>query len=132
MAGTVAQTHEKRGKIGVITLDWVADASDASVPDTELDEPIGGRILAIETNPGGTAPTDNYDVTLVDAEGHDVLEGAGVDRDTANTEKAAVVYSGTELHPVVSRSDVLTFNLDNNAVNSALGRVKIYYEGDHG
>jgi hypothetical protein len=35
---------------------------------------------------GAAAPTDNYDVTIVDENGVDVLAGLGADRDTANTE----------------------------------------------
>ena len=64
-----------------------------------------------------------------DAEGHDVLEGVGANRDTANTEKANVVYSGGVDHPPVAVSDVLTFKITNNSVNSAGIVAKIYYEG---
>lgn len=59
------------------------DAGEASASNlTELD----GEILGLETNPGSTAPTDNYDITITDSDGHDVLIGAGANRDTANTE----------------------------------------------
>jgi hypothetical protein len=47
---------------------------------------INGTILRVVTNPGATAPTDNYDVTLLDEDGIDVLAGQGADRDTANSE----------------------------------------------
>jgi len=127
MAGTVTQVHNEHGAIGVVTLTCIADAADGSYPDTALADRIGGRLLALETNPGTPAPTTLYDVTLVDADGHDVLEGVGANRHTTNTEKVAVVMSGTEIHPVIDESDTLTLNIDNNVVNSAVTVIKLYY-----
>ena len=129
MAGSVTQTHVKRGPVGVMTLTATADASDGSFPDTALATKISGRLLALETNPGAVAPTSDYDITLVDAEGHDALEGVGANRHTSNTEKASVVFSGTSVHPPVGKGDTLTLNIDNNSVNSAVVVLKIYYEG---
>lgn len=130
MAGTVTENHEKKGIVGVITLTCVGDASDGSFPNTALTIKISGKLLALETNPGTTQPTDNYDITLEDSDTHDVLEGVGANRDTANTEKAAIVYSGTAIHPPIAKSDTLTFKIANNSVNSAEVVAKIYYEGD--
>jgi hypothetical protein len=129
MAGTVTQTHTKRGPVGVVTLSWTADAADGSVPNTDLAVKISGKLLALETTPGATAPTDLYDITLTDSDGHDVLEGVGANRSATTTEKAAVVFSGTSVHPPVSAEDTLTFKLSGNSVNSATGTAKIYYEG---
>lgn len=130
MAGTVVLAHTKRGPVGVITLTITADAADGSVPDTPLTTKISGRLLALETNPGATAPTANYDLTLVDDDGHDVLEGVGANRHTSTTEKVSIVYSGTAVHPPVAKSDTLTLNVDGNSVNSAGIVAKLYYEGD--
>ena len=47
-----------------------------------------GEVLALYTDPGATAPTDNYDITVTDEEGYDVMQGAGANRDTANNETA--------------------------------------------
>ena len=127
MAGTITQELDRRGNVGVITLTATGDASNGSFPAVALIAKISGKLLAIETNPGSTAPTDNYDIALDDAEGHDVLEGAGANRDTANTEKAAVLLSS--LHPPVAKSDVLTFKITNNIVNSAIIVTKIYFDG---
>lgn len=127
MAGTTTLTsHKSFGTIRRLVVDWTADAADASVPSLAI-PPIEGRILALETNPGGTAPTDNYDITLNDAEGGDRLCGVGSNRDTANTELAAVVFSSTSVHPPVSIDEVLTLAISGNAVNSATGRVVILY-----
>ena len=129
MPGTITQTNEKRGPIGVVTLTCVADDSDGSYPETALDTRISGRLLALETNPGSTAPSSNYDIVLDDADGHDVLEGVGANRHTSATEKANIVYSGGLDHPPVGIVDTLTLKITNNSVNSAEIVVKLYYEG---
>jgi len=130
MAGTVTETREQRGPIGIVTLSWVADASDGTVPSTALQTKISGKLLALETNPGATAPTANYDIAITDADGLDVLQAVGANRHTSTTEKVAVVYSGTAIHPPVAKSDTLTLALTGNSVNSALGTIKLYIEGD--
>lgn len=129
MAGTVTETHTARGPIGCVTLAIVADASDGSVPSTALVTKISGRLLALETDPGATAPTSNYDIVINDQNGIDVLQGVGANRHTSTTEKVPIVYSTTSMHPPVAKSDTLTMAVTNNSVNSALITVKLYYEG---
>jgi hypothetical protein len=129
MPGTVVETHDKAGPIGVITLTCTGDASDGSFPSTALTTKISGRLLALETNPGATAPTANYDIVLNDPESYDVLEAVGANRHTTTTEKVQIVYSGTAVNPPVAISDTLTLVVTNNAVNDAITVIKIYYEG---
>lgn len=126
MAGTVTVSHYQIGHVRKVVATIVADAADASVPDTVLPA-IEGRLLALATNPGATAPTDNYDVTVEDQHGHDVLEGVGADRHTTTTQKVPVVFSGTAVHPVVDGADTLTLKVAGNAVTSAQIVVEIYY-----
>jgi hypothetical protein len=127
VAGTVTITHyQLGGAVRRIQVDWVADAADGSVPATALPK-FEGRLLALTTNPGATAPTDNYDITLVDGEGADRLQGLGANRDTANTEQVPLVYAATAIPPVVDADETLTFTLANNSVNSATGRAILHY-----
>jgi len=127
MAGTVVETITAGyGRMEVITLTCTADAAAATFPATALTNKFSGTLLQLETNPGATAPTANYDIVLTDAEGHDVLEGVGANRHTSTTEKVPVVYSGTGTHPMVHASDTLTWTITNNAVNSAIVVAKIY------
>ena len=129
MAGSsIVETKEHRGPIGVLTFTCTADDTDGGFPATDLITKISGKLLALETNPGATAPTDNYDIALDDAEGHDVLEGKGVNRDTATTEKVSIVRGVAE-YSEVSKSDVLTLKLTGNIVNDATVVVKLYFEG---
>jgi hypothetical protein len=131
--GTVTVTKSKRqydgsGKLTrVVKVHWVADASAATVPNTDITG-IHGFLMKVVTDPGATAPTDNYDITLVDKAdgGSDCLAGSGVDRDTANTEIAYPV-GGSRTMPAWCQPDTYTFKIANNAVNSASGDVWLYF-----
>lgn len=126
MAGTVTITHYQLGNIRRINFAIVADASGGSVPDTVLPR-FQGRLLALHTNPGATAPTDNYDITVEDGDGMDRLQGVGMNRDTANSEQVPVVYSSTSVNPPVSIDETLTLKVANNSVNSAIIVGNLYY-----
>jgi hypothetical protein len=125
--GTITQAHYTIGNVRKVVFTCTADAANGSFPSTAITLPIEGRLLALETNPGATAPTDNYDIAITDAEGLDVLQGVGANRDTANTEMAAVIFASTSVNPVVDESDTLTLAITNNSVNSATITVVLYY-----
>lgn len=128
MAGsshTLTSTHDIGGLRRIVT-DWTADDTDASIPTLAIG--FQGRIVRLITDPGSTAPTSNYDITLVDGNGVDQLQGGGANRHTSNTEEVLIVYSGTNIHPVVWDQQPLTVTLANNAVNSATGTITIDYE----
>ena len=129
MAGTVTQAVTTVvDHIKVVTLTCTADASDGSFPATTLTvlprNGKGGRLLQMITNPGTTAPQDNYDITLT-SEGADMLLGGGANRDTANTEIAFVESNGA--HPVYAGTDTLVLNVTGNNVNSATSVIKLYF-----
>ena len=113
----------------VLTFAWTADDSDGSVPETAVSaanllEIDGWFLYFAETDPGTTAPTDDYDIILNDANEFDIMGGALADRDETNTEGA---YPITAAHPIDS---TLTFVLTNNSVNSATGVLKLYFVAD--
>lgn len=127
MAGSsVTITHFTQGVVRRVQVDWVADDATGAVPATALPK-FEGRLLACITNPGATAPTANYDITLVDDEGADRLQGVCANRHTTSTEQVPVVYSGSTVPPVVDGDETLTFTLANNIVNSASGRAIFFY-----
>lgn len=66
-----------------ISVTWESDMSG----DATVTVAIHGKILRVVTDPGAAAPTDNYDVTLIDVDGADLFVGQGIDRDTINTEQ---------------------------------------------
>lgn len=86
MAGSVTKTEIIHASAKKLVLAWTSDGSGNA--DATTAKVYDGKIVGLATIPsgGGTAPTDNYDVVLTDAQGHDVLLGAGANRDTAITE----------------------------------------------
>lgn len=126
MAGTVSIVQTEVGGFGKLVATCTADASDATFPATDVPA-FSGRLLHLRTNPGSTAPQDNYDITLVDADGVDRLQGVGANRHTTSSQEVNVVYSGTAIHPVCV-NEKLTLTLAGNNVNSAVTVVSLIYE----
>lgn len=137
MAGTISASrsfsnygkgaHSKR--VEVVTIDWTADASDATVPSLSLD--LQGYCIKAITNPGATAPTANYDIALGDPEDSslDALAAALANRATATTEQVYPAIAGspgtvTSFPPFLAGTYSLA--ISNNAVNSATGRIILY------
>ena len=127
MAGTVSEELTCNvAPVNVVTFTCTADSSDGSYPATTISTNIKGRLLQIVTDPDGdTAPQDNYDITITDSGGADMLLGVAANRDTANTEVAIVESYGA--HSVVAETDSLTLNITNNNVNSAGIVIKLYW-----
>lgn len=130
MASSLTQSHERRGEIGVVILTATCH-TDGTFTSTAIETEISGELLQIETNPGSPAPTSNYDITITDEEGLDVLQGVGANRHTTTTELANIVFSGTNVHPVVHRSDTLTLVIAGQSVSGAVIVIKLYYRGVH-
>jgi len=67
-----------------VVFTWTSDGSgDATATTTET---ITGLIRTVITNPGATAPTDNYDVYIRDSNAANLSAAQCEDRDTANSE----------------------------------------------
>lgn len=88
-----------------LTLTWQSDGDGDAVQAiggldySWLHELRGMYLVKMVTDPDGTAaPTDDYDITLVDDDGLDVLGGAGANRDTANTEVAHPTPDGSNIN----------------------------------
>ena len=124
-AGTITQTGPINTGVGIsiITLSCTADSSDGSYPATNLTA-IYGYIYQVVTDPGSTAPTDDYDITLVDTDGCDIMGGTLANRDTSNSEQAMPLVG--EAYGPRFINGVLTCNISNNSVNSATITIKIY------
>jgi len=118
MAGTVTATELTRSSVKKLTFAWTSSAGGAA--DGTSTSAFDGKIIGFTTIPDGVAaPTDNYDVVLNDADGHDVLLGAGLNRDTANTEHV------TEGSLAGVANSKLTLGVT-NAGNAKSGTVIVY------
>ena len=100
---------------------WVS-AADGTCTSTASSEAYDGQVIALLTDPGSTAPTDNYDIVVNDADGHDVLAGQGANRHTTTTQW--VLHSDSTPLGVVAGS---TLTLDiTNAGDSKEGDVYVF------
>ena len=111
----------------VLTFSWVGDATTGAVPDTQSAVNINGYVVQVTTDPGSPAPTDNYDITLVDVSGCDIMGGALSDRDSTASEQAVPqiqsgVYGGRY---VAGR---LTLKISGQSAAGARGTVRVYIE----
>lgn len=100
MAGTVTMSRELLGGgskvVQKFTIDWTSDASG----NADLTVTLFGFLLKAVTDPGAAAPTDNYDITLIQ-NGVDMAGGILADRDTANNEIVyGLVKNGTDIAPL--------------------------------
>ena len=95
--GTAPVAEITKRSVRKVPWSWTsgtgAEGGTVAVPTVAT---FDGKLVGFSTIPsgGGTAPTDNYDITITDADGHDVLLGAGANRDTANTEHVAEASLG--------------------------------------
>jgi hypothetical protein len=107
MAGTVVTTEiVSVGTVKKVSFAWTSSAGGAA--DATTTAVIDGKLLGFATVPDAVAaPTDNYDITITDAQGLDVLLGQGANRDTANTE----YVDGASIAAVAS--SVLTLGVTN-------------------
>ncbi len=130
MAGTVVETFSQNGPMAVVTLTLTGDASDGTIPDTALTTKMSGRLVCIVTNPGTPAPTSNYDLVLNDADGIDMLKGAGANRHASNSEASPIEISANNRAGVpVAAEDTLTLVVTNQSVAAASIVIKLYVDG---
>lgn len=124
-AGTVTPSYEYYTNFTKITLSWTADAAAATVPSTDFS--LCGTIHRIVTDPGSTAPTANYDISLTDANGLR-LDATSLDnRHTTTTEQVILNIAGSAGgFQQVTHCGIVTFTLSGNSVNSATGILIIY------
>lgn len=124
-AGSVTTTGPTflESQIYTITYAWTGDASNGTVPATAGPE-IEGFVLMAVTDPGSTAPTDNYDITLTDGDSVDVFGAELSNRDTLLSEQAIPKVGSDYKKRYVKGT--LTLNLSNNSATSATGTVKVY------
>jgi len=132
MAGSTTVTRQvfdyglgdKKKLVEKITVDFVGDALNGSVPNTTIT--LKGFLQKVVTNPGSTAPTDNWDVALGDPSDTSVDALAGVlqNRDTTTTE---IVYPAVA---TVNQKFFLlgdySLQISGNSVNSATGRIEFF------
>lgn len=128
-AGTATYTitEPRDGKAMIINVSVTDDG--ASGTTATFDNVVGWWFCSMETNPGSTAPTDNYDIALNTAGGFDILGGAGENRDTASTETAyPTIDSTTGQKACVPVNSPLTMSVSGNSVANAVIGIKFFFQ----
>lgn len=80
-------TYRKASRVGHVTrieFAWTSNASGAAT--MALTENVNGALMQVQFVPGsgGSQPTNEYDATLTDENGQDVLAGLGANLSNAN------------------------------------------------
>jgi hypothetical protein len=84
----VVSIIEYNGFPGVKKIVWTWLATDQGiVTGSKTTNKYTGEVTRFITDPGATAPTAAYDITILDDDGVDVLIGAGADRSATLTEQ---------------------------------------------
>ena len=110
-----------------LTIAWTS-AADGTVTQA-LDKKYSGILERVVFNPGATAPTASYDVTITDDQGYDVLAAQGADLSATVTTsvKPGIPFKDgttTSIAPIVI-DDTLTINIT-NAGDSKNGVIVLY------
>lgn len=117
------ETWEGSSPIQVIQLAWTTVATGAFT-STDTNYTGEGFLYMVETDPDGTAaPTDDYDITLTNANGVDIMGGALANRDTANTEIVMPLLNGN--YTAIPFIGTLTLAITNAGANKS-GKVRLY------
>jgi hypothetical protein len=111
-------------RVEIVTTSWVADDAAATVPTLSLE--LKGFVLKVVTNPGSTAPTANYDISVTDPEDSalDAMATLLNNRHTSTTEQVYPLISGAACP--IFLCGTYGIAVANNAVNSATGTITFY------
>ena len=123
-AGTVTVTSAVVAPgVTKYTIAWTSTAGGAVSGNAFVVKP--GRLLEIKfvPNTSATQPTDLYDVTLVDTDNVDVLNGRGVDR--SNATSSILLWDPPMFRDGLQNLDLVVAN----AGNAKTGTVILYVGG---
>jgi hypothetical protein len=118
LGGFVTSSPIKKVKFEWTSVNGGGDAGKACKTTNNV---FTGEIIRFVTIPAvaPNAPTDDYDITITDEDGTDILMGAGANRDTTNTEQVLASSLGCVAN------DKLTINVA-AAGNAKQGTTIIY------
>lgn len=112
----------------VLKLTVTASSVDGSVADVTLPK-IYGKLMKVITNPGSTAPTDNYDISILDTDDStaDAANSLLLNRDTANTEVVYPTAVAGESPLFFQPGSAYALHVVNNSVNSATTVIWLFF-----
>jgi len=107
---------------------WTSSADTGAVSGIDSDQEINGYVVLATTIPGtgDAAPDDQYDLTILDGDGLDILGGEGANRSATNKEQVAPKIGGAYGPRYVKGTVQITVA---SAGNSNSGTVVLYVSG---
>ena len=112
MAGSITTTTTKNGSIYKYSMACTSDASgDVNVDTIDL---VQGEIIEVQYSPGGTTPSDNYDIVMNDSNSVDILTGTGANlSNSTHTYKVPAVSTYFKVFIEAGAYDLVVSNLGN-------------------
>ena len=121
MAGSVTINYSEHETVKYVEWIWTSDGSgDVTGTDTKV---LSGVALRYATNPSATAPSANYDITILDEDAIDIAAGALVNRHTSNSEQ---VLTGGDAKDGTAFMGALSLVVA-NAGAAKIGTLRMYY-----
>jgi hypothetical protein len=120
-AQTVTQTAYTVAE-GMYMLDLAVTTDTTGAMSNYETENINGIIYMVETSPGSTAPTNLYDLTLLNDNSIDLMGGNLADRSDTLTQRASPLRY--QAQPVKGK---LTLTLAHNSVHNGQFNVRIWF-----
>lgn len=112
-----------------IDIACVGDDANGDAPNTNITTvPLGYRLVEVLYNHGSPAPTDNTDVVLNDANGVDLLGGAGANIIDATTHVRIYPLNGTTIIKPITFGTLTQVVASEQAVNSAQWTLSYIFE----
>jgi hypothetical protein len=110
----------RQSNIWQLEVLWTANTTGAVTTEAMPAAPGAGLFMGAVTDPGSTAPTDNYDIQLQDPTySYDMMQGKLLNRDTSTTETV-----GPKGYPY--DGGTINFVLSGNTANGAVGTLLIW------
>ena len=117
------RTHQINHKLFVQRIHWISGAGGAFA-NTDIDHPINGKILCVDTVPGavatgGVVPANGYDIELLAADSGalDIMGTSLIDRSNVNPERVLAMLGAFPYNPIVRQGITLRIQ---NIVNACL------------
>jgi hypothetical protein len=120
MAAAIISVEESSFE-GISKVKWTWTSATDGTASLVTAKSYFGVVLSLRTDPGATAPTANYDITVTDADGFDVMQGAGADRHTSTSEDTSPASTSVAFGS-------LTINIS-NAGDAKTGVAVLYIAG---
>jgi hypothetical protein len=115
-------------ELWVLHVHWTSNGS-GETQQVLLPYRLDGRIICVDTWPGALPIADDYDITLTDEHGFDVMEGALADRSDTDAQRVYAPHTPAIGNYIVRSPTCkrLELQVENASVKITEGYFNIYY-----